>query len=127
VSAADDRALEAEGWTPHGSADWLLTPQAAADVTGYTTRSLRDFERLGLPSRGAGRTKRYPWTDLRDWTYAHGVRMLTPGARATFIDIRIARAEYALCCARENAAAQKWYADHRARGLPITGDEEDDT
>jgi hypothetical protein len=48
-----------------------LTPKDTAERLGISTRSLLNFEQLGMPKAGAGATKRYPWPAVREWYNEH--------------------------------------------------------
>lgn len=50
--------VEITGWTP---------PQRTALALGTTTRTLARWERRGLPSRGDGRAKLFPWPHCLCW------------------------------------------------------------
>ena len=58
---------------PEVETDWE-TPARTAEMLELTERRLRDLERIGLPSRGTGRDKRYPFGGERcafTWYYVY--------------------------------------------------------
>lgn len=71
------------------------SPQDAADALGTTPRTLARWERRGLPVRGSGHDKLYPFPHAVIWAVQYEVEKQSGGGRSD-LTVRVALARHNL-------------------------------
>ena len=99
--------LRPEGVTAKVSKDW---PRVLADVpvtgwvdqefiaavAGVDVRTVRNWERRGMPSFGSGKSKRYPAPHAPCWAIGYHLRRRREGTRVEHLSMELAFAEAGL-------------------------------
>ena len=83
---------------------WVVQEEVAKWFE-VTTRTIRDWECLGLPSRRRGNAKEYPMPHLLAWNISYKIREVR-GEVVEALPVEVALAEYFASVARDDAVAE---------------------